>query len=241
MSWKTSSMALSIHHQDKIRAVCGDDPFFFHGARNNPLVIEKRQRALADADPRLAEGAGPQPSGAPVADLSAAPRKAAADGEAEPGASSMVKSDKSADSTEEKFLQLAPFLRAADLPKDRRDLSRAFDARIAQFVSDGDNTALPQIHCFYEVMSETAQHPSLIAATQSMRAVGHPVRVWSYAPAKARFPGSHTGSSCAMPPMSCRRASSSGSSPVPRSDIFPTFSAMPRSTSMAGCGWTPTW
>ena len=55
------------------------------------------------------------------------------------------------------------------------------------FLSHGDTAALPQIHCFYEVMSETAQHPSLIAATKSMRAAGHPVRVWSYAPEKLDF------------------------------------------------------
>ena len=86
-----------------------------------------------------------------------------------------------------KFQEMAPFLRAADSPKDRRELSRAFDARIAQFIGDGHNMALPQIHCFYEVMSETTKHSSLIAATQSMRAVGHPVQVWSYAPAKLEF------------------------------------------------------
>ena len=45
------------------------------------------------------------------------------------------------------------------------DQSRAFDARIAPFVSGDDTVALPQIHCFYEVLSETAKHPSLIAAT----------------------------------------------------------------------------
>jgi hypothetical protein len=68
-----------VHHQDKIRAVCGDDPFFFNGSRNNPLVIMKRPGARADVDARVAHGAGPQPSGAPVADRSSALRKAAAD------------------------------------------------------------------------------------------------------------------------------------------------------------------
>jgi len=88
---------------------------------------------------------------------------------------------------EVKFLSLAPFLHAADRPKERRDQSRAFDARIMPFLTDSHTVALPQIHCFYEVMSETAQHPSLIAATQSMRAMGHPVRVWSYTPTKLDF------------------------------------------------------
>jgi len=92
---------------------------------------------------------------------------------------------------EERLLTLAPFMRAADSPTDRREQSRAFDARIAPFVNDRDTAALPQIHCFYEVISETANHVSLIAATQSMRAAGHPVRVWSYAPAKLEFLTQH--------------------------------------------------
>jgi len=46
---------------------------------------------------------------------------------------------------------------------------------------------LPQIHCFYEVLSDTAQHGGLIAAAKSMRAAGHPVRVWSYSPQKLDF------------------------------------------------------
>ena len=83
------------------------------------------------------------------------------------------------------FLALAPFLRAADWPKQRLELSRAFDARIRRHL--GGSAALPQIHCFYEVLSETAQHPSLIAATASMRRAGHPVRVWSYSPQKLAF------------------------------------------------------
>jgi hypothetical protein len=83
------------------------------------------------------------------------------------------------------FLALAPFLRAADWPKQRLELSRAFDARIRRHL-DG-SAALPQIHCFYEVLSETAQHPSLIAATASMRRAGHPVCVWSYSPQKVAF------------------------------------------------------
>ena len=59
---------------------------------------------------------------------------------------------------EEKFLAIAPFLRAVDSPKDRREQSRAFDERIASFIDGGDTAVLPQIHCFYEVMSETAKH-----------------------------------------------------------------------------------
>jgi hypothetical protein len=65
-------------------------------------------------------------------------------------------------------------------------LSRAFDARITRHLG-ADGTALPQIHCFYEVLSETAQHQSLIAATASMQRAGHLVRVWSYSPQKLEF------------------------------------------------------
>jgi len=92
-----------------------------------------------------------------------------------------------AKSTDEKFLELAPFLRSVDSPEDRRRLSRDFDARIAPFLDRGDSAALPAIHCFYEVLSDTAEHHSLIAAAVSMRAAGHPVRVWSYSPKKLAF------------------------------------------------------
>lgn len=92
-----------------------------------------------------------------------------------------------ATSTDERFRKLAPFLSAVDSPADRRRLSRDFDARLARFVSDGDTAALPLIHCFYEVLSDNAQHHSLIAATMSMRAAGHPVRVWTYSPDKLAF------------------------------------------------------
>jgi GR25 family glycosyltransferase involved in LPS biosynthesis len=89
--------------------------------------------------------------------------------------------------TAETFLDLAPFLRATDSPKERRGRSRAFDARIEHFLDHTGSAALPQIHCFYEVLSGTAEHRILIAATASMRAAGHPVRVWSYSPQKLEF------------------------------------------------------
>jgi glycosyltransferase involved in cell wall biosynthesis len=89
-------------------------------------------------------------------------------------------------STDEIFHELAPFLRDVDSPLQRRERSRQFDARISPFL-DSDSTALPQIHCFYQVMSDKAEHRTLIAATTSMRAAGHPVRVWSYAPEKLAF------------------------------------------------------
>ena len=90
-------------------------------------------------------------------------------------------------SPQEKFFSLAPFLRAADSPKERREQSRSFDARIAPLLSCSDGASLPQIHCFYEVISDKADHRALIAATASMRAAGHPVRVWSYSPQKLGF------------------------------------------------------
>ncbi|MDG4875015.1 glycosyltransferase [Mesorhizobium sp. WSM4935] len=87
--------------------------------------------------------------------------------------------------TEEFFRKFAPFLEAVDSPAERQRQSWDFDRRIAPFVSDG--AALPQIHCFYEVLSEKAEHRTLIAATASMRAAGHPVRVWSYSPKRLDF------------------------------------------------------
>jgi LPS sulfotransferase NodH/glycosyltransferase involved in cell wall biosynthesis len=85
------------------------------------------------------------------------------------------------------YRDLAPFLAHAGDPVRRRQESRDFDARIAPYLDIRNPTALPQIHCFYEVMSETATHASLKAATQSMRAAGHPVRVWTYSPQKLDF------------------------------------------------------
>jgi tetratricopeptide (TPR) repeat protein len=90
-------------------------------------------------------------------------------------------------STAEAFLKLAPFLRAADSVEERRRLSEDFDARIVPHLNLGDSSALPQIHCFYEVLSESASHQSLVAATRSMLAAGHPVKVWTYSPQKLEF------------------------------------------------------
>ncbi|RWA58814.1 glycosyltransferase [Mesorhizobium sp.] len=95
----------------------------------------------------------------------------------------------SAKSSEEIFHKLAPFLHDVDHALQRRERSRRFDERIARFV--GDDTALPQINCFYEVMSEKTEHRTLIAATSSMRSAGHPVRVWSYSPHKLEFLAIH--------------------------------------------------
>jgi len=92
-------------------------------------------------------------------------------------------------STEELIRHLAPFLRLADSPAERRKQSREFDAHMEELLDDG--AALPQINCFYEVLSDTAQHHSLIAATSSMRAAGHPVRVWTYTPQKLVFLRQH--------------------------------------------------
>ena len=91
-------------------------------------------------------------------------------------------------STEEQFLKLAPFLRAADWPRQRLELSRSFDARKVRYLDhSAQGAALPQIHCFYEALSDTAQHASLIGATASMVAAGHPVQVWSYSTEKLDF------------------------------------------------------
>src|SRR5262249_1292434 len=90
-----------------------------------------------------------------------------------------------AQSTEQTFLKLAPFLRAADSPLERCRLSREFDARIASLL--GRRATLPQVHCFYEALSDEGEHRGLVAATASMRAAGHPVRVWSYSPQRLEF------------------------------------------------------
>jgi hypothetical protein len=132
--------------------------------------------AVAATDgPALAAEFGdrpPAPAYAPANDVAAAaPGAAAASGEAL--------------SIAEQFMELAPFLRAVDQPEERRVLSRAFDARILPFLNGAQ--ALPQIHCFYEVVSDAAEHHSLVAATTSMRAAGHPVQVWSYSPEKLNF------------------------------------------------------
>ena len=92
--------------------------------------------------------------------------------------------------TAEKFLNFAPFLREADSVEDRRRLSYEFDAPITSFLTPSDISTLPQIHCFYEVLSEGANHQSLIAATTSMLAAGHAVKVWTYSPRKLEFLGS---------------------------------------------------
>jgi glycosyltransferase involved in cell wall biosynthesis len=90
-------------------------------------------------------------------------------------------------SIQEVFSSLAPFLAAADSPEERRRLSQPFDARIAPLLSFDGAAALPQIHCFYQVLSDTGEHQDLTAAVASMRAAGHPVRVWTYSPEKLKF------------------------------------------------------
>ena len=83
-----------------------------------------------------------------------------------------------------RLMQLAPFLRAAASPHQRRELSLQFDARISPWLDCSQSAALPVIHSFYEVMSEGKSHHGLIAAATSMRIAGHQVRIWSYSPEK---------------------------------------------------------
>jgi hypothetical protein len=66
-------------------------------------------------------------------------------------------------------------------------MSRPYDSRILEYLDADRSRGLPQIHCFYEVLDESADHRSLRAATRSMRAAGHPVQVWSYTPSKLHF------------------------------------------------------
>ncbi|MBR1202631.1 MULTISPECIES: FkbM family methyltransferase [unclassified Bradyrhizobium] len=89
-----------------------------------------------------------------------------------------------AQSTETFFESLAPFLRLADSTEGRLSSTKAFDDRIAPLLGD-ESGPLPQINLFYEPMSD--QHRTLMAATSSMRAVGHAVRIWTYSPDKFAF------------------------------------------------------
>ncbi len=157
---------------DEVRGVLQDVERLPSGA---PIISGRPERSSVtgpDATPRLAANVG----------------KSTASAEVPTDPSSEAPADLSpAKSTDERFLELAPFLRAVDSPGERRTLSRGFDGRIARILGRPDTAALPRIHCFYEVLSETAQHHSLIAATASMRAAGHPVQVWSYSPQKLDF------------------------------------------------------
>ncbi|HTX49999.1 MAG TPA: glycosyltransferase, partial [Caulobacteraceae bacterium] len=89
-------------------------------------------------------------------------------------------------STRDTFFALFPYLAAVDSPAERREQSRVFDAAFAARLGGAD-AALPQVHSFYEVMSDGGRHDGLVAAVASQRAAGHPVKVWSYSPQKLEF------------------------------------------------------
>jgi hypothetical protein len=135
-------------------------------------------------------------------------------------ASPRAAADSEARSAQELFQGLAPFLGAADSPEERRRLSRGFDARIAPLLSFDGAGALPQIHCFYQVLSDNAEHHDLTAAVASMRAAGHPVRSDPF-PEKLKF---RCPMGRAQPRRRCCRAACTiGSSPARDryfSDIF---------------------
>jgi len=92
-------------------------------------------------------------------------------------------------SARETFLELAPFLRTADDPLERRRLSLGFDRRIDALLGRG--SPLPEIHCFYESRSDNDGHQVLTAAMTSMRAAGHSVRLWTYSPHRLAFLRAH--------------------------------------------------
>ena len=77
---------------------------------------------------------------------------------------------------------LAPFLDRVDDVRGRRLGSRELDRRMAQMLDERAAASLPQIHCFYEVLSPSGNHDGLIAATRSMVLAGHRVKLWSYTP-----------------------------------------------------------
>ncbi|MFO1161091.1 MAG: glycosyltransferase [Reyranellaceae bacterium] len=86
--------------------------------------------------------------------------------------------------TAEVFRELAPFLERVDVARDRREQSRDFDRRMARCLDPGEGGSLPQIHCFYEVLSPAGNHDGLVAATRSMMMAGHRVKLWSYTPSR---------------------------------------------------------
>ncbi|MBV8188761.1 MAG: tetratricopeptide repeat protein [Alphaproteobacteria bacterium] len=174
------------NHVDKIKAICGDSPFFFAGPHNNPLVITKAKPIAKSGDERNSAARSTEHVVTTPAMHGASNDPGATNAGASPAPAPCV-----AASSDEVFLSVAPFLRAVDSPPERRKLSREFDARIAAFMHRADDAALPQIHCFYEVQSDAADHTILIAATASMRAAGHPVRMWSYSPHKLEFLREH--------------------------------------------------
>ncbi|WP_424363274.1 glycosyltransferase [Methylocystis parvus] len=90
-------------------------------------------------------------------------------------------------STADIIHSLAPYLKDADSVVDRVQSSRNFDAHITPYLKRRDLSALPPIHCFYEALSDSANHDSLIAATTSMVAAGHQVKVWTYTPDRLAF------------------------------------------------------
>jgi tetratricopeptide (TPR) repeat protein len=132
---------------------------------------------------RLLDDAENLPTGAPIKSTDATARPDAS----EPAVTPAADPPHSAMSTPELFRSLAPFLNAVDSPQDRLQQSRTFDARIARLLDGAQACALPQIYGFYEVMSEGGRHEALIASAASMRAAGHPVRLWSYSPDKLEF------------------------------------------------------
>ena len=194
-NWGRGAIARAMMPSREIREICGDHASLSAGPGESPFglvkrpnSVEARRASVKDEQRRVIE-----PNAAKSGALGDCTGQQNKTNPATPSDALRVDTPAPINreaTAEEKFLALAPFLRAVDSPKDRREQSRAFDERIAPFISS-DTAVLPQIHCFYEVMSETAKHASLIAATQSMRAVGHPVRVWSYAPAKLDFLAAH--------------------------------------------------
>lgn len=80
--------------------------------------------------------------------------------------------------------QLAPFLDRVDDVRGRRERSRELDRRMAPLLDERASGSLPQIHCFYEVLSPSGNHDGLVAATRSMVLAGHRVKLWSYTPSR---------------------------------------------------------
>ncbi|UGY22001.1 glycosyltransferase [Bradyrhizobium septentrionale] len=171
-------------HDQELGTAGADNQPSFANTQNDPLVVGKQSRlgTQNEQDGEATASYGRNAitnAGSPRKPVAATPNK-----QPEP---KVGVTSRNVRSTRETFLNLAPFLCSSYSPQERLRLSREFDARIAPFLSSGNGAALPQIHCFYEVLSDNARHNSLVAATASMRAAGHPVRVWSYSPQKLDF------------------------------------------------------
>jgi glycosyltransferase involved in cell wall biosynthesis len=158
------------------------------GADDIRRFLDRSQRR-----PFVTEGDG-QGAAADGASASAADRGARAAGDVPGVTAGMTAHDQTApadrralqpaQSTSAVIRQLAPFLDHVDDVRERRRRSRELDRRMLQLLDERASGSLPQIHCFYEVLSPSGSHDGVVAATRSMVLAGHRVKLWSYTPSR---------------------------------------------------------